>query len=337
MRTAPDRFWKRPVTLAVEWHDSRWCPAIATRTLRRPAVTKPLLVPPILAHPVRQTIFTKAMKNPLTPLRRQRAAFTLVELLVVIAIIAILAAMLLPALAAAKKAALKHKAKLEAQAIATAIEGYDSAYGRFPVSAAAQNQATINAPFTKNGDFTYGGNFFLPGGTTTYTVGTLVAALGFSLTNDEVIAVLMDITNYPSGAATINNGHQKNPHQTKFLDAKMSGDITLPGVGPDLVYRDPWGNPYIISMDLSYDEQCQDAFYCLKGVSQQNPPGGNSQSGYNGLVNPSVALPGGRDHFQFHGKVMVWSVGPPISGKPVVDPVNPANSSGNKNHVLSWQ
>src|ERR1035437_4885586 len=158
MRTAPDRFWKRPVTLAVEWHDSMWCPGIVTRTLRRPADTKPLPVPTILAHPGRQTIFTKAMKNPLTPLRRQRAAFTLVELLVVIAIIAILAAMLLPALAAAKKAVLKHKAKLEAQAIATAIEGYDSAYGRFPVSTNAQNQAS-------SGDFTYGGNFFKPDGT----------------------------------------------------------------------------------------------------------------------------------------------------------------------------
>ena len=324
MRTAPDRFWKRPVTLAVEWHDSMWCPAIVTRTLRRPAVTKPLLVPPILAHPGRQTIFTKAMKNPLTPLRRQRAAFTLIELLVVIAIIAILAAMLLPALAAAKKAVLKHKAKLEAQAIATAIEGYDSAYGRFPVSDAAQTQAGINANFKNNPDFTYGGNFFLPSGTP-----YIVQTQGLLLTNDEVIAVLMDITNYPSGAATINNGHQKNPHQTKFLDAKMSGDITLPGVGPDLVYRDPWGNPYIISMDLSYDEQCEDAFYCLKSVSQIS-----GQSGYNGLVNPD--MPGSPNRFRFHGKVMVWSVGPPVHGKPTVE-LSAANNANNKNHVLSWQ
>jgi prepilin-type N-terminal cleavage/methylation domain-containing protein len=327
MRTAPDRFWKRPVTLAVEWHDSMWCPAIVTRTLRRPAVTKPLLVPPILAHPGRQTIFTKAMKNPLTPLRRQRAAFTLIELLVVIAIIAILAAMLLPALAAAKKAVLKHKAKLEAQAIATAIEGYDSAYGRFPVSAIAQNQAASNAVLKKNPDFTYGGNFFLSSGTP-----YIVQTQGLALTNDEVIAVLMDITNYPSGAATINNGHQKNPQQTKFLNAKMSGDITLPGVGPDLVYRDPWGNPYIISMDLNYDEQCEDAFYCNHLVSQQS-----GATGYNGLVNPSVALPNGLDHFQFHGKVMVWSAGPPVHGKPTVDPNFHANDAANKNHVLSWQ
>jgi hypothetical protein len=43
----------------------------------------------------------------------------------------------------------------------------------------------------------------------------------------------------------------------------MSGDTNSPGVGTDLVYRDPWGNPYIITMDLNYDEMCKDAFYCV--------------------------------------------------------------------------
>jgi hypothetical protein len=35
-----------------------------------------------------------------------------------------------------------------------------------------------------------------------------------------------------------------------------------PGVGTDLVYRDPWGNPYIITLDLNYDEKARDACYC---------------------------------------------------------------------------
>ena len=50
---------------------------------------------------------------------------------------------------------------------------------------------------------------------------------------------------------------KKSAADKVFLNATMSGDPTLPGVGPDLVYRDPWGNPYIITMDLNYDEQVQ--------------------------------------------------------------------------------
>ena len=62
----------------------------------------------------------------------------------------------------------------------------------------------------------------------------------------------MDITNYPDGSgATANVSYQKNPQQTIFLNAKMVADTnTWPGVGPDLVYRDPWGNPYVITHGL---------------------------------------------------------------------------------------
>jgi hypothetical protein len=93
----------------------------------------------------------------------------------------------------------------------------------------------------------------------------------------------MDMVAFPNGTPTVNAGHVKNPQQTKFLSsAPMTGDITAPGVGPDGVYRDPWGEPYIISLDLSYDEKCLDAVYQNFPVSNQGP---NNPAGHNGLFN----------------------------------------------------
>src|ERR1017187_9305466 len=122
-------------------------------------------------HPSRFTFHVSSFKF-------RSPAFTLVELLTVIAIIAILAAMLLPVLAAVKKHAQRVQAHLQTVDIATAIEKYDSDYGRFPVSTNAQFAASA-----ANGDFTYGGEFQTPTGT--LPVGTPIS--GIILSNAEVV------------------------------------------------------------------------------------------------------------------------------------------------------
>jgi prepilin-type N-terminal cleavage/methylation domain-containing protein len=250
------------------------------------------------------------------------SGFTIVELLTVIAIIAILAAILLPTLGAAKIQAQKKQALLQIQDIATQIQLYDSAYSRMPVSSGVQSVAA-------GGQFTYGGSVIAT------NIATLPAGYDNYITNNsEVIAILMDITNYPNTTlATANMNHQKNPQQTAFLNAKLSGwdpsqgGKAKAGVGNDLIYRDPWGNPYVITMDLNADNQCMDAFYRLQAVSQ-----GTGQTGANGLINSTDANGAGND-FAFHGNVMVWSAGP--DGK--TDPTVGANLVVNKDNILSWQ
>lgn len=61
-----------------------------------------------------------------------RHAFTLIELLIVIAIIAVLASLLMPAASNALNAAKKTTAKNQAVQIATAITAYEAEYGCLP-------------------------------------------------------------------------------------------------------------------------------------------------------------------------------------------------------------
>jgi prepilin-type N-terminal cleavage/methylation domain-containing protein len=62
----------------------------------------------------------------------RRAAFTLIELLIVIAIIAILAAMIIPISGAVNRNKIKAKARVELEQVATAIELYKTKLGHYP-------------------------------------------------------------------------------------------------------------------------------------------------------------------------------------------------------------
>jgi prepilin-type N-terminal cleavage/methylation domain-containing protein len=225
-----------------------------------------------------------------------RQGYTLVELLVVIAIIAILASILLPAVGRAKIKAKVAMARTEMANLATAIKAYEQEYSRMPLSKGAEAAG--------NPDFTFG---LGPGS-------AVLTGKAYEVTNSELMVILMDID------ASVNAAHARNPRKIGFFQAKPTTGDNPGWSSTDNVLRDPWGTPYIVSVDLDGDNKCVDGVYkrLLNGDKV-------------GLVKNPVAP----NNFELNGPVMIWSFGP--DKKIDITPSATATGGANRDNVLSWQ
>jgi prepilin-type N-terminal cleavage/methylation domain-containing protein len=247
----------------------------------------------------------RALGEPAWNARRLRA-FTLIELLVVIAIIAILAGLLLPALATVKLKAKITQAKTEMKNLETAIKAYETEYHRYPATKFAEDASSAAG---STGDFTYGTK-----GSSPPLPDIKVSA--YPVNNSELMQILLDLDR---GTGTPNEGHKRNPRRHSFFTAKMvQGGPGLSTV--DDVFRDPWGNPYIITMDMNGDDKCLDAFYMAVPNNNLNYQSQLTSIGLS--VTNSLT-----------GTVMIWSLGPDGQADSAIG----AKEGANKDNVLGWQ
>jgi prepilin-type N-terminal cleavage/methylation domain-containing protein len=164
--------------------------------------------------------------------RRDERAFTLIELLVVIAIIAILIGLLFPAFQAVQNQAKRTQAKNDLTQIVTAVNAYYTEYGKYPLVTADTFITTASTP--NNADLFY----------------TLRAvALG---------ANALDVAN-PRKIVFINPPYVKDPANPR------SGIGTPTGTGPGR-YFDPWGTPYLIEIDGTYDNSLANPYNANTGA-----------------------------------------------------------------------
>lgn len=286
---------------------------------------------PVLAHPSTRVWLPKdktyPVKNTVTIPPYRAPGFTLIELLVVIAIIGILAGMLLPVVSRAKVRGQVAKSRVEISELVGAVQSYFSTYSRLPAS--RDTRTALGDTLEVSPDFTYGtrygGGWWQNKRGQPMRIETLGINMRNQANNSEVVAILKNMTHFRNGQPTANIGSGLNPQKVEFLNAKEVDGPRTPGIGADGVYRDPWGNPYIITLDLNGDDRCRDGLYRFDLVTN-DPKGGG---GYNGH---SKAKPG-RDNFELRGQVMVWSMGPDGSASPQVS----AKLGVNKDNVLSWE
>lgn len=184
-----------------------------------------------------------------TSLRRGSRAFTLIELLTVIAIIAILMGLLFPAIVIVVNIAHKTQARNDLLNVAAAVRQYNVEYGKYPgVSAAAAAGQPGDAVF---GD----ASVYSP---TIVDSSTPPGAVPAMMSNENLFNVLR---NYPGMSRPTPDG---NPKQIVFFEGKIGsptaanpkgGFATSTTGGTVGALYDPWGNQYYILVDAGYDNK----------------------------------------------------------------------------------
>ena len=177
--------------------------------------------------------------------------FTLVELLVVVGIIAILAGLLTPAVIGAQQQGRITQAKSDMATILMALKGLDGTYGKMVFK-------DSNKYYMGNKEWT----------TDSFSGNVKNAKLVGPSNKDDYYAFVAELSDPANGKSGFTIS--VNKRKMKFLDPKPEYN---PAVAYDddtnkpHLWLDPWGNPYVVLVNVDYTDQIVDPTDNAKLVS----------------------------------------------------------------------
>jgi hypothetical protein len=149
----------------------------------------------------------------------------------------------------------------------------------------------------------------------------LQAGDGYQANNSEVLRFLLN-PGLPS-ADRVHKGKlvEGSDDPRAILDPPKAADNRSPGLGPDGVYRDPWGSPYILTLDVDGD------YVAMGHYAGAPPPPPLHSSSTTGDIDQQS------DYFCAQLRVIVWSLGPDRKA----DPSLKWNEGVNADNIYSWR